>query len=81
LAISINRRLCTHILQENHNIEIARHLGISKTIEVVMRKFYWPRIGKNIKKYIQTCDACKRNKANNHIPAGLLQPLPTPNKR
>jgi len=40
LAIPANRRLRTHILQENYDIGIAGHLGISKTIDVVMRNFY-----------------------------------------
>jgi len=68
-------------LQEHHDIDIAGHLGIDKTTEAIMRNFYWQKMGKDIKRYIQTCDTCQRNKASNQIPAGLLQPLSTPGKR
>src|SRR5271163_4191855 len=38
-------------------------------------------MGKDIKKYIQTCDTCQRNKSSNQHPSGLLQPLITPTNR
>ncbi|CAG8515096.1 1852_t:CDS:2 [Paraglomus brasilianum] len=33
---------------------------------------------KDIRKYVQTCDTCQRNKSSNQQPAGLLYPLRTP---
>jgi hypothetical protein len=81
LAIPSDKRLRTHILREHHDIDIAGHLGIDKTTEAIMRNFYWPKMGKDIRRYIQTCDTCQRNKPSNQTPAGLLQPLPTPGKR
>ena len=59
LAIPDDKRLRTHILQEHHDIDTAGHLGIDKTTEAVMRNFYWPKMGKDIKRYIQTCDTCQ----------------------
>jgi hypothetical protein len=81
LAVPNDKRLKTHILREHHDIDTAGHLGIDKTTEAIMRNFYWPKMGKEIKRYIQTCDTCQRNKASNQSPAGLLQPLPIPGKR
>ena len=66
---------------EHHDIEIAGHLGMDKTIEAITRHYYWPKMGKDIKKYIQTCDTCQRNKPSNQHPVGLLQPLKTPANR
>jgi hypothetical protein len=66
---------------EHHDIEIAGHLGMDKTIEAITRNYYWPKMGKDIKKYIATCDTCQRNKPNNQQPVGLLQPLKTPANR
>ena len=33
-----------------------------------------------VKKFIASCDECQRNKSDNKLPAGLLQPLPIPTK-
>src|ERR1051325_8871525 len=38
-------------------------------------------MGRDIYKYIQTCDMCQRNKGTNQSPAGLLQPLDIPGRR
>jgi len=38
-------------------------------------------MGNDIRKYVQTCDTCQRNKPSNQQPAGLLHPLKTPNNK
>ena len=81
LAIPNNRALRTQILREHHNINISEHLGIDKTYDNITRHFYWPKMSKDVKRYILSCDTCQRNKGNNQQPAGLLQPLETPQQR
>jgi len=68
-------------LREHHNIDIAGHPGIDKTLDAIMHLYYWSKMGKDVRKYILTCDLCQRNKSSNQQPAGLLQPLPTPTHR
>jgi len=53
-------------------------LGIDKTYELVNQHFFWPKMSKDVKKYVSSCELCQRNKGNNQKPAGLLQPLETP---
>jgi len=69
------------ISHENHDIKTAGHLGVDKTWELIMRNYYWPKMGKEIRKYVLSCDECQRNKSNNQLPAGLLQPLEIPTNR
>lgn len=73
------------VIQEAHDINISGHLGMDKTLERVMRRFYWPSIEATVRAYVRayvsTCEACQRNKPSNRRPAGLLQPLPIPDKR
>src|SRR5277367_5825889 len=38
-------------------------------------------MGKDVYKFITTCDSCQRNKPSNQQPAGLLQPLNTSTRR
>ena len=78
LAISKDKSLVTIILKEHHDNHIAGHFGVDKTYENVARTFYWPKMIRAIKQYIQSCDVCQRNKGSNQTPAGLLQPLDTP---
>ena len=81
LAIPNNKELRTLLLHECHDSIIARHLGTEKTLELVQRNYFWPRMGKDIKNYVTSCDSCQRNKISNQVPAGLLQPLDIPECR
>src|SRR6185369_5885441 len=81
MAIPSSKQLQTLLLQEHHDINTAGHLGIDKTYESISRNFYWPKMIKDVKKYIGSCDTCQRNKGTNQQPAGLLQPLAIPNQR
>lgn len=81
LAIPKDKELRTRLLYEYHDIPITGHLGIDKTYEAIRRDYFWPKMGKDVQKYITSCDSCQRNKSSNLQPAGLLQPLTTPSKR
>jgi RNase H-like domain found in reverse transcriptase/Reverse transcriptase (RNA-dependent DNA polymerase)/Integrase zinc binding domain len=69
LAIPKDKGLRTQLLQEHHDIDISGHLGIDKTYEAIRRNFYWPRMGKDVHKFITTCDSCQRN----NLPINNLQ--------
>jgi Chromo (CHRromatin Organisation MOdifier) domain/Integrase core domain len=38
-------------------------------------------MGKDVYKFVTSCESCQRNKGSNQQPAGLLQPLGTPQRR
>jgi transposase InsO family protein len=73
--------LRAQILHDHHDAPISGHLGIDKTLRGIAAKFFWPKMAKDIKAYVTTCEACQRNKSTTQYPAGLLQPLPTPGRR
>jgi Lon protease-like protein len=56
------------------------HLGAAKTVARVTQFFYWPKMQEEIKRYVTSCDSCQRNKPSHQAPAGLLQPLPIPER-
>ena len=76
-----DKRLRQHILEEHHDSIISGHVGMEKTEESIRRNFYWPGMQDTIREFVRTCDACQRNKPRNKRSAGLLQPLPLPEKR
>ncbi len=70
--------LRTQILHDHHDIPTAGHQGIERTYEALHRLFYWPRMNNDVRNYVKSCDSCQRVKASQQVPAGLLQPMPTP---
>jgi hypothetical protein len=69
------------ILRGSHDSPLSGHAGVDRTLHNVRRTFWWPNQYVDIVEFVKTCDSCQRNKASTQAPAGLLRPLPIPNKR
>ena len=67
------------ILALRHDHPMAGHYGITKTISLVKRDFWWPGFRKFIKKYVKSC-SCATAKTARHAPYGELCPLPIPER-
>jgi hypothetical protein len=48
------------LLYNLHSSPFGGHFGVKKTIERILEKYYWPNLGQDVKRYIETCDACQR---------------------
>lgn len=68
------------ILQMTHNSPIGGHYGYEKTYQRIKREFYWKGLKKEVRQYIKHCWICQQNKHETVLPAGLLQPLPIPER-
>ena len=66
------------LLKLHHDTLLAGHPGRWKTLEIVSRNYWWPGMSVDIKKYVQGCDTCQRNKAVRKPPYGLLRPNEVP---
>ena len=55
------------------------HFGIGKTIAILQKYFYWPKMKHDIILYIKSCVACAIAKPSNRK-LGLYLPLPIPDK-
>ncbi|XP_061485300.1 uncharacterized protein LOC133385725, partial [Rhineura floridana] len=66
------------VLHLCHDSQPAGHFGTYKTLHLVLRDFWWPRVQADIKDYVAACDTCQRAKSHPGKPPGLLLPLPTP---
>jgi len=66
------------ILKECHDAPYAAHPGREKTLHLIKQMFWWPTLASDVAKYVKSCPQCQRNKNNQRLPAGLLQPLPIP---
>ena len=69
-----DEELRAEIVRLHHDTPIGGHRGQWKTVELVTRNFWWPGITKEVKRYVEGCDACQRNKNRTEQPAGKLMP-------
>ena len=69
------------LLTEHHDVGIAGHFGVGKTLLYLQRQYYWPNMKVFVKNYINSCEFCQRNKSSNQAPAGFLQPLEIPSQK
>jgi len=54
--------------------------GQWKTAEMVTRNFWWLGVTREVKRYVEGCDACQQNKNRTEQPAGKLMPNSIPDK-
>ena len=64
------------VISRHHNDPLTGHFGISKTKELVDRKYYWPSLRKNVKNYVRGYNICLALKAVYYKPYRGLQSLP-----
>src|ERR1700759_2750484 len=76
-----SEQIRTQIIREHHDTPLNGHLGEHKTLERVMRQYFWPSMRRKVQPYIQQCHSCQANKGSNQLPIGLLQSIDIPGKR
>ena len=53
-------------------------MGQDKTIELIRRNFWWPKMNERIIEFVRSCPECQQNKAACHQPYRLSSPLELP---
>jgi hypothetical protein len=69
------------VLQACHDSPVAGHQGFLKTYRQIRERFSWKRLKGDIMRHIRDCTTCQQNKDEHSHPAGLLQPLPIPERK
>ena len=80
LVIPASSQYKLHIIREFHSTPIGGHSGVLRTYKRVAANFFWVGTKRDIQTYIQQCGICQRHKYDTTTPAGLLQPLPIPER-
>jgi transposase InsO family protein len=76
-----NDDLKLRLIRLVHDSPAGGHPGRSKTLELLSRVYYWPKIYESVRRYIASCYICQRSKASREAYNGLLRPLPIPERR
>jgi hypothetical protein len=71
--IIVPSRLQSLVLHDVHDAETAGHLGIRKTFDKLIRKYYWTSCHKDTVEYCKTCEVCqKRNNPSTTARAPMI---------
>jgi len=68
------------ILRECHNTKWAGYPGQHHTLALVEDSYFWPQMKDDVEAYVRTCLIHQQDKVDQHCPAGLLEPLPIPER-
>ncbi|MGL5934475.1 MAG: RNase H-like domain-containing protein, partial [Cetobacterium sp.] len=72
--------LRSRVLTTVHSIPSSGHPGISATLDLLSNRFWWPSMRADTIRFVKDCHICNTSKVPHHAPAGLLQPLPIPQR-
>lgn len=85
---SINRmiytrdgRLCVpkcrrdEIIRLHHSGSLTGHPGVKGTIEQIERKYFWPELAEDVKRFVSGCDPCLRRKVGKTSQQGLMSSI------
>jgi len=68
-----------NIIQEKHSGGLAGHFGIDKTTAQVRHFYFWPKLQRDVQRYVRRCKICQLAKGHSQN-TGLYQPLPIPDR-
>jgi len=74
----VPKGLVQKVMESEHDTKVAGHMGQDKTIELIRRNFWWPKMNERIIDFVRSCPECQKNKAARHQPYGLTSPLELP---
>jgi hypothetical protein len=63
------------IIKSHHDSPVHGHPGISKTIQLTERLYWWPQMRNDVTDYVKGCADCQRHKVNTRPTKAPLQPI------
>ena len=80
LVIPDIRELKDTLLHEVHEANYAGHPGVTRSMQLLVRQFWWPGMHAEIAAYVKSCPKCQANKSRNQKRNGHLMPLEIPSR-
>ena len=75
VKILVPEHMRMSILKEYHDQPMAGHMGINKTKSKIVERFFWPKMGKEIRNYVLGCNTCQKHKNTTKIANAPLQSI------
>ena len=67
------------ITHDKHKESMSGHFHLNKTLDLVERFYYWPKMQRGVRRYVEQCGICQKDKGTSSN-VGLSRPLPIPNR-
>uniref|UniRef100_A0A9J7ZGW9 Gypsy retrotransposon integrase-like protein 1 n=1 Tax=Cyprinus carpio carpio TaxID=630221 RepID=A0A9J7ZGW9_CYPCA len=78
--IYVPTSLRNRIIQWVHTSPASGHPGINRTTALVRNSFWWHTLSADVSNYVSACQICAQSRTPRQLPAGLLEPLPIPQR-
>ena len=52
------------LIHDHHDLPVHGHPGISRTTDLLQRRYWWPRLRQDVIQYVRGCAECQRHKVN-----------------
>ena len=75
-----NEKLRMEIIWLHYDILVAEHEERWKTTELVTRNYWWPKVTRDVRRYVEGCDMCQRMKNRTEEVARKLKLSERPKK-
>lgn len=66
----------TTVMKLAHEGIMGGHQGVKKTTDKVLSNFYWPGVGADVTRFVQSCDICQRTIPKGRVPRVPLGKMP-----
>lgn len=73
--LCVPKTLTRSILLACHDDITAGHLGVTRTLDKITRRYYWPKMITKIVAYVRSCVDCQMRKQSSALKGGLLKPI------
>jgi hypothetical protein len=78
LVVPQSGHIQTELIQEAHNQVSTAHPGRDKTYQLLRPRYYWPKMLRDIERFVRNCQPCRRAHVPRDKTPGFLHPLPIP---
>lgn len=79
-SLFVPNSMRSDVLQWAHSSSPSGHPGINRTYKLILRKFWWPMMRKDVQEFVSSCPTCAQSKEPRTRPQGLLHPLSIPSR-
>ena len=70
VPVSGNNAIWLTVLLEAHDAYM--HQGVDKTYRRLHAGYYWPTMTKDVQRYVNSCESCRRMKSKTHAEMGAI---------
>lgn len=77
----VPQALRLQVMEELHDAPYSGHRGVTKTLALLGKTYWWPKMRAEVTHHVRTCAVCQVMKSRSVKPGGQLQPLPIPEDR